>query len=463
MRFIATSIALAASVAAQAVGGNASLPSASGEATKPIDQRSPDFTYTGGRVEWLKSWHKGENYVTRSEYEFDVRLKAVPNELAPATLKNIAEWSAKGVSAVERAKFSGVAIATTQVCHEHPQLRLIRDYTHVVGNGVWAGELIPTSDEVKAAIGAVVKADLGNKKQRDDLWDTFSNPIFAAIGKRITDITIKWAKENIGEPDENGIVHVSTNSVIVKALGLDARQKIMDIVTQFSKEVNEKKFTMSQSGSRHFSAREIRNVSISERPDESLVAFDKSVSQGVDPTEKAKAAMMRETATPTKDLFDGSIRKPGDVWTVDATIFNSFLHPDLQGAIQGVAVIRYVEDQEGEENGYYSDMYKDAVGVPRRYDVRKLEVVNSSVVGDVTRKTDFSYDERSRGGRLFMRYDSSSSMEILVDKASGHIVYATLHFVADPVEELPNLALTKGWKANGRGVMDVTFLGDVLP
>ena len=178
--------------------------------------------------------------------------------------------------------------------------------------------------------------------------------------------------------------------------------------------------------------------------------------------EPLDAVISRESAMPTKDLFDGAARKPGDKWLVDASLFSTFLHPDLKGCFKGSAVIEYVEDQKG-ENGYYSNDLEHLTKQEKIYDVRKLEIIPAGRINGKMETTDFEYDETTKGGLFKASYDPKTKAEIFVDMKSGHVVYADILIKARDVDVLPSLPLMRGFKGNGDASLEIKFYGDIVP
>ncbi len=166
--------------------------------------------------------------------------------------------------------------------------------------------------------------------------------------------------------------------------------------------------------------------------------------------------LSRESMTPAKDLFDGSVRKIGDQWAVDAGVFNSFLHPDLKGCFKGTAVLEYVEDTTCR-----SMVSKE---VSKDYAVRKLRVVPKGKIDGRMVETKLVYDERENAedGRFYGEYDSNSELFVYVDKKSGHVILARAVVRATNCEALPKLKLLRGVMGNGNAVLEIKFEADVL-
>ena len=90
----------------------------SSQAEKPMFER--DRTRTIGRdeatKEWLKSWHKGEVYMTEAEYLYEAKLETEKNEAV--TGGKITKWlkawfadlTVNSVRVAEKGSFSGKAI-----------------------------------------------------------------------------------------------------------------------------------------------------------------------------------------------------------------------------------------------------------------------------------------------------------------------------------------------------------------
>ncbi len=443
---------------------------------KPMFER--DRGRTIGRdeatKEWLKSWHKGEVYMTQAEYLYEAKLETAKNEAATGgrITKWLKAWFAdevtKAVRVAERGSFSGKAISKTFVYHEMPTLRLVRDYQYVMSDGTWGGKAVPKSQIVKQAIGKAVEVDALGRESRHLFYNVvgFINPnagkFLAEWGEAGYEVSADWMKDNIGTFDTEGRLNIGENTLIAKGLGEDERKKVMAMAMQFSNNVNGRKVAIAANGKYHRTISEIKGLKSAETdPRASIEAFDAYMKQGSPANSDIDALIKREAFSMTSDLFDTNVRKPGDVWVVDGAFFNSFLHPDLKGAFRGCAVVRYVRDEEGCE-AYLSVPSKSA-GMPKKYDVRKIEVVQSGKVDGATVSTDLVYDERPMGGRFWAKYDSSKSdIYMLVDKASGHLVFGKLELYADEVGALPSISLLDGFKSAGEASLDLTITGEVV-
>ena len=446
------------------------------QASKPMFER--DRTRTIGRdeatKEWLKSWHKGEVYMTQAEYHYEARLETEKNEAATGgqITKWLKAWFAdvlvNSVRVAERGNFQGKAIAKTLVYHEMPTLRLVRDYQYVMSNGTWGGDAVPKIQIVQQAIGKAVEVDALGRKSRHLFYDVagFFNPVVGKFlstwGEAGFEISTDWLTKNVGTFDSEGRLNIREDTLIAKGLGEDERKKVIAMAMQFSDTVNGRKVAIAANGKYHRAISEIRSLKSTEAdPSASIESFDIYMRQGSPANSDIDALIKRETFSMTSDLFDADVRKPGDVWVVDGAFFNSFLHPDLKGAFRGCAVVRYIQDQEGDD-GYYSAPSQSA-GMPKRYDVRKIEVVQSGKVDDAIVSTDLVYDERPMGGRFWAKYDSGKSdIYMLIDKASGHLVFGKMKLNADEVGALPSLSLLDGFKSAGEASLDLTITGEVV-
>lgn len=438
------------------------------EVLKPMSERDLSFEDPGANEGFLKSWHAKEQYLTKAEYIFDGKLAVKANEKQPNWyLKTFAEWTTKTVDAIERGRFTGKAIAQTLVVHENPNLCLLRDYKYVVGRGVWAGEVAPSDKAIRDAFG--IASQMGKmvpKGTGDVLWTLVDiyNPLFGEWGRALSDISMEWAKANIGELTDDGTIAFGPKSLVGKAMGGQESSKVFNMAAQFSKEISEKKVAMNYVGGR-MKAVEVQNVSLDGiKPSESPEDFRRMMMQcrQLKKNEPLDAVISRESAMPTKELFDGAARKPGDKWLVDASLLSTFLHPDLKGCFKGSAVIEYVEDQKG-ENGYYSDDFERSAKKERAYDVRKLEVIPAGRINGKMETTDFEYDETTKGGLFKASYDPKTKAEIYVDMKSGHVVYADILIKARDVDALPSLPLMRGFKGNGDATLEIKFYGDIVP
>ena len=448
----------------------------SSQAEKPMFER--DRTRTIGRdeatKEWLKSWHKGEVYMTEAEYLYEAKLETEKNEAV--TGGKITKWlkawfadlTVNSVRVAEKGSFSGKAISKTFVFHEMPTLRLVRDYQYVMSDGTWGGDVVPKSQVVKQAIGKAAEVDALGRESRYLFYNVvgFINPVVGKFlstwGEAGYEVSADWMKENVGTFDSEGRLNIAEDTLIAKGLGEDERKKVMAMAMQFSDNVNGCKVAIAANGKYHRIISEIKSLKSADAdPRASVEAFDVYMRQGSPSNSDIEALIKREAFSMTSDLFDAAVRKPGDVWVVDGAFFNSFLHPDLKGAFRGCAVVRYVEDQEGED-GYYSEPSK-TVGMPKRYDIRKIEVVQSGKVDGAMVSTDLVYDERPMGGRFWAKYDSGKSdIFMLVDKVSGHLVFGEMKLNADEVGALPSLSLLDGFKSAGEASLDLTIKGEIV-
>lgn len=433
-----------------------------------MDKRDPLPTVGSDMAEkeWLRSWHKGEVYVTQSEYNFAGDMEVDVTEEA----NWLQRWSTKQVSTVEKGGFYGKAIVKTFVYHEAPQLRLSRDYQYVNSMGTWGAHATPKSEMVQKAVGKAVEGDYLGRKNRRLFYQgvKFFNPLLGEIladwGDAGFEMSEDWLKENVGSFDKEGRLSIPETSVIAKAMDITERRNVIAQATAFSENVNGRKIAVAQDGKYTRSMREIKSLASAEvDPAESVEAFDSYLAQGAKASKELESLVKRESFSVTAELFDANVRKPSDLWTVDASFFDSFLHPDLKGAFHGTAVVKYVADEEGDE-AYISRPSGVKEGQKARwYDVRKLIVVPSGKVDNSTVSTDFSYDERPMGGRFWAKYDAGrSNITILVDKKSGHVVFSEMYLKGSDVGALPSLKLLQGYKSAGEGSLKLTFKGDVF-
>lgn len=440
------------------------------EVLKPMSERDLSFNDPGPSDGFLKSWHAGEEYLTKAEYIFDGKLVVKVNEKQPNWfLRTFAEWTTKAVDAIERGRFTGKAVATTLVYHEDPNLCLLRDYKYVYGTGVWSGEVAPSNKMLRDALATANRMGkiipMQNVVGAGIDWIVSAyNPTLTGWGHALSDISIEWARANVGELNEDGAIAFGPNSLVGKAMDGKEASKVLNAAMQFSEDICGKKMALGYSGESR-KAVEVRNVSQDGiDPRKSAVDFRRMMSQctPLKEGEPLDAIIRREAAMPTHKLFDGAVRRPGDKWLVDASLFSTFLHPDLKGCFTGSAVVSYIEDQTG-ENGYYSDEMQRITEKEKRYDVRKLEVIPSAKINGKMETTDFEYDETPKGGRFRASYDPNSKIEIFVDKESGHIVYADILIKARDVDALPSIPLMRGFKGNGDASLEIKFYGDIVP
>lgn len=433
------------------------------EVEKTMDQRNLAIHEQLPRTDFLKSWHSNEVYMTRSEYLFDTKLRAIPNEKSGWFALNAAKGVTKGAEVVEQGRFDGVAAAKTLVFHEYPRLAMIRDYGSVWGTGEWNGEIRPTSGWIRKGIVEIKQNDKAIEAGREIL-ESFV-PVWGKWGGTICDIVGTWLSKNVGKFDNDGICRIEPDGFVGQTIGAEEWGKVINAAAQFTEDINGHKIAISAKGSGKVRRNEIQNVSLMDDvdPRESLEAFETIAKQGrnIVEGESLHSLLARESITPTKDLFDGDVRKPGDVWSIDAALFSTFLHPDLKGGFRGRAVVKYVEDRTGDDR-YVSDDAQLA-GAEREYDVRKLMVIPSGMINGTEVTSDFEYDETQIGGRFKAKYDSTSETELLVDMASGHILFARVILKANDVEVLPSLTLLQGFKGNGRGSLRIDFSADVYP
>lgn len=443
--------------------------------TLPMDKRDPGPTVgrDEAKKEWLQSWHKGEAYATQSEYKFWAQLQSVQNEdpSGGRVTQWLKRWTADVVAEnmpiVETGFFEGKSLVKTFVCHEQPRLRLIRDYQYVMSDGTWGAAAVPSSETIRAAIGNAVVNDTLGRENRHKFYRVlkWTNPVASEIlstwGETGWEISAEWLKKNIGQFDAEGRLNIPDDSLIAEKFGAKDRAEIIAQAVAISSNANGRKVAIAQDGKYWRRTKEIQTVkSSSADPHESVEAFDSYLEQGIEANPDLQGLVKRESFSMTRDLFDADIRKPGDVWVVDGEFFNSFLHPDLKGAFQGRAVVKYVQDEEGDEA--YISVPSLLSGQKKSYAIRKLEVLPQGKVDGAMVSTDLVYDERPVGGRFWAKYErNKSDIFILVDKESGHVVYSKTRLVSDDVGALPMLALLDGFKAAGKGTLELTFTGEV--
>ena len=468
---------LTAAFAATVMFSSTTASVAGSQASIPMDKR--DFATTSGRdeatEEWLQSWHKGEVYATQSEYLFAAMLTTEKNE-TPSGEWMITKWLKRwfadvvvdNVPVVESGSFTGKSLVKTFVYHEQPRLRMLRDYQYVMSDGTWGGSVIPNNQLIREALGAAVRNDAFSRENRQafyfgvEIFDPVAAGILAEWGEAGWEVSAEWLKENVGQFDSEGRLNLSEDSVVGKAFGEKERRQIMAKAVAFSQNVNGRKIAIATDGKYSRRVAEIKSVkSVVADPRESVEAFDSYLNQGDNANADLEARVKRESFSVTSDLFDSEVRKPGDIWVVDSSFFNAFLHPDLKGSFRGTAVVKYVADEEG-DNAYFSAP-SEVAGMPKSYAVRKIEVLPQGLVNGAMVSTDLVYDERPIGGRFWAKYDrGNSNIFVLVDKASGHVVYSKMDLNADDVGALPSLALLDGFKAAGRGTLQLTFTGEVF-
>lgn len=431
-----------------------------------MDKRDP--APTSGRdeatKEWIRSWHKDEVYATLAEYTFEGEMEVKDTKEANWLQRRVT----KNISVIEWGTVFGKSIAKTIVYHQAPQLRLSRDYQYVASQGAWGAEAAPKSETLQNAIGKAVKNDTFGRENRKAFYQgvTWISPVWGAIlstwGEAGWEVSAEYFKNNVGTFDEEGRLNIETNTIVSEALGMDERANLIAWALAFSENINGRQIAVAQDGRYTRRMREMKSLTSTDtNPSDSVEAFDSYLAQGVPANKEMEALVKRESFSVTADLFDSEVRKPGDVWTIDASFFDSFLHPDLKGSFSGTAVVRYVEDQEGDDA--YLSVPGGAQGKTRAYDVRKIVVIRDGKVDGSTVSTDFSYDERPMGGRFWAKYDTSrSDVIVLVDKKSGHVVYGKIDLTADEVGALPSLKLLQGFQSAGEGHLEMKFRGDVF-
>lgn len=453
-----------------ALGSAISATAATTQAQLPMDKRDMGTTQhrDAATSEWLKSWHQGEVYKTSAEYDFKGAMELDKDKGA----NWLQRWTVNNLEGIESGSFFGKAISTTFAYHEHPHLRIVRDWQYVASFGDWSASVTPRNEIVQGAIAKCVKlsnSDILGRENRKLFYTglRFVSPeaatILSTIGEGMWEATCDWWGTNVGTFDEEGRMVIAQKSPIGKALGAEERRKIVEMAVAFSQNINGKKAVIAQDGKYTRRVREIGSIDSADAdPFASVETFDKFyLAKGKEPHSDLDALVKRESFSVTSELFDQDIRKPGDVWVVNAEFFNSFLHPDLKGAFSGTAVVRYERDEEGDEA--YQSVPADAIGLTRAYDVRKISVLSHGTVNGADVVTDLKYDERKVGGRFSAKYDRSrSDIFVLVDKKSGHVVYSEIKLFADDVEALPMLKLLEGFKASGAGELNMKFYGDIF-
>lgn len=453
-------------VSAIVLSASAALAAPKNQTSLPMDQRDPVATSGSDEAtkDWLRSWHKGEVYATQSDYLFKGEMEVENTEEA----KWLKRWAARQVSVNEKGSFFGKSIAKTIVYHEAPRLRLTRDYQYVMGDGTWAASAMPKNEHVKKAFEVAAKNDVFGRDNRRafyngvSIFDPAMGLILSTWGEAGWEASSDYLRQKVGTFDEEGRMNIPESSIIAEAMDINERKNAVAMAVAFSDEVNGRKIAVAQDGKYTRRMKEIKSLKSAEAdPSASVDTFDTYLAQGSEATKELQSLVKRESFSVTKDLFDSEVRKPGDVWSIDASFFNSFLHPDLKGAFRGKAVVQYLRDEEGDE-GYFSAP-GSTTDKTRMYDIRRLEVVDRGKVDGAMVSSEFSYDERPMGGRFWARYDASTSkVVILVDKKSGHVVYGQMRLHADEVGALPSLKLMRGFKAAGNGTLTLTFCGDVF-
>lgn len=435
-----------------------------------MDKRDRNVIYTESNETFLKSWHSNEVYLTKSEYFFDTELKVSQNKDERGWLeKTLATLGTKSFETIQKGHFEGKAIAQSIVFHEFPDTALLREYKSVIGDGDWFGETAVASEVMREMVVGFKKT-VDNPEARKTIRDTifgflnlFDSEIAQSVdlilewGESAWDVGEAWAGKNIGTIDDDGILKIDGKSPFGKyVLGGDEGGKVVAMAKSFSQGIADRRIAICYNGTETFDAGEIQNVADAKNPGASFDDFYELVKEGkeIKKADPLYPVLSRESMSPTKDLFDGAIRKIGDQWEVDAGVFSSFLHPDLKGCFTGHAVLEYVEDTT------YRAMVSK--GVRKTYDVRKLRVVPKGRVNGRSVETKFEYDEIKAGGRFRASYDSSSEFTVYVDKKSGHVIRARGVVRADKVDALPSLKLLRGFIGNGSATLEITFSGDVL-
>ena len=165
---------------------------------------------------------------------------------------------------------------------------------------------------------------------------------------------------------------------------------------------------------------------------------------------RVSSIFARETLNVNAELFDMRKRKVGEVWPVDASLLNNFLHPDLEGEFEGTIFMKYSGDQP-----ISLTSFPEAAELV--FQTRHL-VMLPYYKGKASQ---FAYKETGFKIEYDPEKQKDTAVSIWVDKNSGHVVKSEAHINGN-VAALPKLALFKGFSlydSKGKLVFDMSAEG----
>lgn len=162
-----------------------------------------------------------------------------------------------------------------------------------------------------------------------------------------------------------------------------------------------------------------------------------------EPDKIVHGVIQRETFILSSEIFDFKERHPGDTWVVQATFFNSFLHPNLNGEFRGNVVLRYVRDAK----------IPDRDNPNEYFEAREIEILYKGRVGETTYESTLEYKEPKFAAKL----RSDTEGVIFIDKNGDYLRQANLIMSSDVSAGLPDIKILEGLKAQGKSQFEVRY------
>lgn len=410
---------------------------------------------------WMKSWEKGMRYVGKSTYNFEGTVDVTAPEKGKF-LDKVANHMRVGATA----RFEGVAQATTFCFDTAPNLCLMRRYELVdnkrfLGGQMRIKDLEPYADRITAVVSKTVN---WVKKALDGTPPEIKAGLIARYPELAPVLLLSYSVSHADIEQRTGLkflgdgVEISKDNLIFATLLPTERlESLYNIAASLQEDFDKKTFLISARGSLSGSRR-YRELDIEAGQKQTEIMgwenFGKFSAAMKECQPKVRSILDRESFVLASEIWDYSVRKPGDVWMVNAKFMDSFLHPDLKGAFSGQVLVRYKADRDYASNDD-SPMCK----------VRVLEIIETAEFDGRKQRTDFKYDESKSGevNRFTATYNpEKSSGEIYIDCTNNAVLYGKFYFDADAVETLPNIPFSAGLKGDGNGRLRIEYRGSVF-
>ena len=426
---------------------------------KPLPSASP------GKW-WQASWEKGYQYQHEAHFELSCETKLVPGQKA----NWISKTAASQVELVANLRIDGQANVRSFVIDGSPNPFLGRYYEAVHSSRQLSGKvktLTPIATKVHewlfaegqvkknvtnavATIAKVVKTII-TKNPTPDKVDVLFLTAATWLGNKAEELFRKTLQEKGLEYTQDGFEVKSTGGFASLPFGSDL-QNVNNLAVQLTEGFRNRAFFIEQDGKK-LNLSQVEDIkqfqTILEKPSKARQAARRLP----EPADRVKAVLQRETLALNEHIFDSKQRKVGDVWDVDGPVFSTFLHPDLKGAFEGRAVLKYEENVSREVTIAATSGTKVI-----KYNAKQLHLVSTAEVKNGSiRKTDLQYTENNFKAKV----NDGTEAYIYVDNENGMVREAILDFVAEGSQKsLPSMLLTRGFEAQGTARLSVRYMAD---
>jgi hypothetical protein len=414
---------------------------------------------------WRTSWEKGYQYQHEAQFELICKTKLIPGQNA----NWISKTAATQLKICANLRIDGMANVSSFVIEGSPNPFLGRYYESVQSTRQLAGDyqtLTPIAAQVHQWLFAegqvkknVMMAVAGIAKAIQFIIT--KNPLPTGI-----DAFVLGLSERLGSKAEEsfrntlqdkGLVYAS-DGFEVKAKGFSKLpfgsnlQNVDNLAVQLTEDFRNSAFFIELDGKKLNLTQATNGEQFRAmlgKPREAKKAARKLP----EPSLRVKAVLQRETLALNEDIFDGKRRKPKDVWVVDGQVFSTFLHPDLKGAFNGRAVLRY-EQNVLREVQLASNSGTKVI----KYNAKQLHLVSSATdkKGSIL-QSNLQYTENNFKAKV----NDETEAYIYVDNENGMVREAVLDFAAEGLQKsLPSMLLTRGLEAQGTARLSVRYRAD---